>query len=66
MKKTKQILALLGAILLAGLFVGTLVLAIVGSEHTFDLMMAAFVACFAVPFTIWLFERMRRHRNGED
>ena len=44
MKKLKQITALIGVIALAGLYVSTLVLALIGSEQCINLLKAAVYA----------------------
>ena len=41
MKKIKQILAILGCILLVGLYVSTLIFALIGSEDTMKLFRAS-------------------------
>lgn len=54
MKKSRQILAILGIILLVGLYLATLVLAILG-KNFFPLFMAALFASMALPILIWLY-----------
>lgn len=54
MKKTRQILAILGVILLVGLYLATLILAILG-KNFFPLFMAALFASMALPILIWLY-----------
>ena len=49
MNKIKRILALLGVILLVGLYLTTLMLAIFGNPNTMDLFMASVVATVIVP-----------------
>ena len=58
MKKTKRILALIGAIALIGLYVVTLVLALLGSSHTFDLLMTSIIFSAVIPIMIWVYERL--------
>lgn len=54
MKKSRQILAILGVILLVGLYLATLILAILG-KNFFPLFMAALFASMALPILIWLY-----------
>ena len=54
MKKSRQILAILGIVLLVGLYLATLVLALLG-RNFFPLFMAALFASMALPILIWLY-----------
>lgn len=54
MKKVQQIIAILGVILLVGLYLTTLVLAILGKEF-FTLFMSALLASIALPVFLWLY-----------
>lgn len=54
MKKSRQILAILGVILLVGLYLATLILAVLG-KNFFPLFMAALFASMALPILIWLY-----------
>lgn len=54
MKKIKQIIAILGVILLAGLYLATLLLAILG-RNFFPLFMASLLASIALPVFLWLY-----------
>ncbi len=54
MKKSRQILAILGIVLLVGLYLATLVLALLG-KNFFPLFMAALFASMALPILIWLY-----------
>lgn len=58
MNKGKRILALIGAIALAGLYLTTLVLALIGSSHTFDLLMTSIILSAVIPIMIWVYERL--------
>lgn len=62
MKKTKQILAMLGVILLAALYLGTLVLAILGKDF-FPLFMAALATTMVLPIILWLYTLMEKSRK---
>lgn len=54
MKKVQQILAILGILLLVGLYLLTLILAILGRDF-FPMFMAALFASMALPILIWLY-----------
>ncbi len=54
MKKTQQIIAILGIILLVGLYLATLVLAIMG-KYFFPMFMTSLLASIALPVFLWLF-----------
>lgn len=55
MKKIKQILALLGVIILAGLYVATLICALSGSENYMSLLMTSIYATVIIPVLIWAY-----------
>ena len=55
MKKTKQILAIIGVIILVGLYATTLVLAIIGSETSLNMLKAALYATVVVPVLLWAY-----------
>ncbi len=54
MKKVQQILAILGIVLLVGLYLITLVLAILG-KNFFPMFMAALFASMALPVLLWIY-----------
>lgn len=54
MKKIQRIIAILGVILLAGLYLATLVLAILGRDF-FPMFMTSLLASIALPVFLWLF-----------
>lgn len=54
MKKIQQLLAIFGIILLVGLYLSTLVLAVLG-KNFFPLFMAALFASMALPVLLWLY-----------
>lgn len=62
MKKTKQILAIIGIILLVGLYIGTLVLALLGKEF-FPMFTASLALTFALPVILWLYTLMQKSRK---
>lgn len=68
MKKTKQILAVIGIVLLAGLYLSTLILAVLGKEF-FQLFMASIVSTIMIPVLIWAYTflyRLSKRRYGKD
>lgn len=54
MKKFQRILAILGIVLLIGLYFTTLILAILGKDF-FPMFMAALFASMALPILLWLY-----------
>lgn len=60
MKKLKQITALVGVIALAGLYVSTLVLALIGSEQCINLLKAAVYATIVLPVLLWAYSFIYR------
>lgn len=55
MKKIKQILALIGVVILIGLYVSTLVCALSSSENFMNMLMASIYATVIVPVLIWAY-----------
>lgn len=55
MKKVKQILAIIGVILLVGLYVSTLICALFGGDNFMDLLMASIYATVVIPVLIWAY-----------
>ncbi|MCQ2535956.1 MAG: hypothetical protein MJ110_03195 [Lachnospiraceae bacterium] len=66
MKKIKQILAIIGIIILVGLYVLTLVIAITGQGDWFKFFAASIAATVLIPITIWLLIQMIKKFKGED
>ena len=54
MKKIQQILAILGIVLLLGLYLTTLILAILGKDF-FPMFMAALLESMALPVLLWVY-----------
>ncbi|MBR3401713.1 MAG: hypothetical protein IKG67_05670 [Parasporobacterium sp.] len=52
--KAKRILALIGIIILAGLYITTLLLAVFGNENTQSWFMASIACTVIVPIMIWV------------
>lgn len=55
MKKAKQILALIGVVILIGLYVSTLICALSSSENFMNMLMASIYATVIIPVLIWAY-----------
>lgn len=64
MKKTKRILALIGAILLIGMYACTLIFALSGSENATSLLMASIACTIIVPVFIYAYMLVYRVLKG--
>ena len=64
MKKLKQITALIGVIALAGLYISTLVLALIGSEQALNLLKTAVYATIVLPVLLWAYSFIYRMLKG--
>ncbi|MBQ9031892.1 MAG: hypothetical protein IJ106_10650 [Parasporobacterium sp.] len=53
--KPRRILAIIGIIILVGLYLTTLLLAIFGNEHTNSWFMACIAATIIVPIMLWVY-----------
>ena len=56
MNKTKRILAIIGIIILVGLYVTTLILAIVDNEYTRKFFTASIVCTVVIPVLIYIYQ----------
>ena len=65
MKKLKQITALIGVIALAGLYISTLVLALIGSEQALNLLKTAVYATIVLPVLLWAYSFIYRMLKGK-
>ena len=65
MKKLKQITALIGVIALAGLYVSTLVLALIGSAEAINLLKVAVYATIVLPVLLWAYSFIYRMMKGK-
>lgn len=66
MKKIKQILALILVIILIGLYITTLVMAIIDHTETLSLLKASLFATFVFPVLIWAYSLIYRLLKGKD
>lgn len=55
MKKAKQILAIIGIIILIGMYAATIVCALSASENFMSMLMASIYASVVIPVLIWAF-----------
>lgn len=60
MKKVKRVLAVIGVILLIGLYLSTLILAIFEHSNTMNLFMASAAATVIIPVLIWTYSMIYR------
>lgn len=65
MKKLKQITALIGVIALTGLYVSTLVLALIGSAEAINLLKVAVYATIVLPVLLWAYSFIYRMMKGK-
>lgn len=65
MEKIKRILALLGAMLLALLYLATLIFALLGEEYL-NWLMAALAVTIFLPVILWIFAWLQKHKKGDD
>ena len=55
MKKVKQILAILGIIVLVGLYVSTIICALSASDNFINMLMTSIYASVIIPVLIWAY-----------
>lgn len=69
MKKAKQVLAILGIILLVSLYFITLICAVTDSTATMQVFMASVFATVVIPVLIWAYTfiyRLTRRKDEEE
>ena len=69
MKKVKQILAILGVVLLLGLYVITLIMAVTDNASTLSMLEASVVATILIPILMWAYSfiyRLLKKYYGSD
>ena len=66
MKKVKQILAIIGIILLVGLYLSTLFCALSSSDNFMNLLMASIYAAVVIPILIWAYTLIYRLIKKKD
>ena len=65
MKKLKQITALIGVIALVGLYVSTLMLALIDSAEAINLLKVAVYATIVLPVLLWAYSFIYRLLKGK-
>lgn len=69
MKNAKRILALVAAILLFGMYLSTLIFALIGSPHSIDLLWASIACTIVLPVLFYgymLVFKLTRHNTPSD
>lgn len=66
MKKSKRIMALIGAILLVFLYVSTLIFAFIDSVVSQKLLMAAIAATILLPVLLYIYSLFSRTSHTDD
>ena len=66
MNKIRRILAIIGIVLLAGLYIATIFAAFTASENSFGLFMASIAATIIIPVLIWLFTLFYKLSHKKD
>ena len=66
MKKFRQILAILGIILLVGMYIATIVCALSASENFMNMLMASIYATIVIPVLIWAITFIYKLAKNED
>ncbi len=68
MNKGKQILAIIGIIILVSLYIVTLIAACFASEASSGLFLACIYATIVIPVLIWLYQLFYKitHKNKDD
>ena len=61
----RRILAIIGIIIVAGLYIVTFVIAISGGEHLHDWLIAAIAATVAVPCMLWVIQYLYKRLNAD-
>lgn len=70
MKKARQILAIIGIILLVGMYVATFVCALSANENFMSMLMASIYATIVIPVLIWaitfIYKLIKKDDNTDD
>jgi len=66
MKKAKRVLAIITVILLAGLYISTLIFALIGSENAFAWFKVSIYCSIVLPVLIWIYTFIYRMLKGSD
>lgn len=66
MKKTRQVLAILGVILLAGMYVSTLIFALIDHSRTLGLLKASIALTILVPVLLYAYTLIFKLTKKDD
>lgn len=68
MKKTRQILAIIGIVLLVGMYISTIICALSANENFMSMLMASLYASFVIPALIWVYTFLYKmiHKDDEN
>ncbi len=64
-KRLKQIFAIIGLVIIAGLYITTLVLALIGSESTRHLFTASIIATVIIPVFLYVISWIYKLVKGD-
>ena len=69
-KKVKQILAIIGIVVLVGLYVSTIVCALSSSDNFMNLLLASVYATVIIPVLIWaysfIYKLLKKDRDDDE
>lgn len=69
-KKVKQILAIIGIVVLVGLYVSTIVCALSSSDNFMNLLLASIYATVIIPVLIWaysfIYKLLKKDQDDEE
>ncbi len=66
MKKTKRILAVTGAVLLAGMYLSTLVFALMKNENASNMLMGSIACTIIIPVFLYAYSLIFKVLNRKD
>lgn len=64
-RKVKQVLAIIGIVIIAALYIVTLILAIIGNENTRPFFMASIICTILVPVVLYILSWMFNLVKGQ-
>ena len=70
MKKTRQILAIIGIIILVGMYIATIICALSANENFMSMLMASIYASAVIPVLIWaitfIYKLVKKDNDSEE
>jgi len=66
MKKIKKFLAVIGILVLAGLYIATIVMAFLNHPNFFDFLMASVYATVVIPVLLWAYSFIFKLTNKDN